>query len=622
MTAPAPARQPFLNQRVVLLAAPTQLWCAPDGDLGDSPIDGVYFADWRLISQGRLRIAGEPLEAAGSSVDTDTLRSWGLARGLDDRTPDPRVVVERTHTVADGRVTQQLRLRNGLADALDFPVLLEHEVGFAQLQTIKAGTPVQHEVELSLTGDGVLATDGTRTLRITADQGEFRLDGPRIRLHACPRVASGATTTLTMTLEFSDRSAVVTAGSTGIAELPPTGNPSLDRWARRAVADCRALLLDAGQGAFVAAGAPWFLTLFGRDSLTAARLLLPLAPDLARTTLRTLAVRQGRQHHPQTEEQPGRILHELRSEPLELPGEGVRLPPVYYGTIDATGLWVILLHDAWRAGLTPAEVAEFRPALEAALGWLRDHACPDDSGFLKYIDATGHGLANQGWKDSGDSIRFHDGRIAEGPIALAEVQAQAVLAAENGAALLELLGADGAPWRAWAAGLRARFREAFWVERDGVRFPAIALDGSGRAVDSMTSNMGQLIGTTLLDAAEERAVADLLLAPGLLSGFGVRTMASDEGGYWPLSYHCGSVWTHDTAVVIEGMLRAGLDRHARVLAEQLVAAADSFDSRMPELFAGFSRDEAPTPVAYPASCRIQGWAAAAVVPVHRALSGS
>ncbi|MGC3955050.1 MAG: hypothetical protein QM804_12540 [Propionicimonas sp.] len=175
-------------------------------------------------------------------------------------------------------------------------------------------------------------------------------------------------------------------------------------------------------------------------------------------------------------------------------------------------------------------------------------------------------------------------------------------------------------WREWAAALRRRFRAAFWVERDGVRFPAIALDGDGVPVDSLTSNIGQLIGTTLLSPEEEATLAQLLLEPRFASGFGLRTLASDEAAYWPLSYHCGSVWVHDTAIAIEGMLRAGLVEPARELARQLVRAADAFGSRMPELFAGFSDTESSHPVSYPASCRPQGWAAAAVVPVHRALT--
>ena len=433
--------------------------------------------------------------------------------------------------------------------------------------------------------------------------------------------AAGETVEAVLELAITDPTTVVGPAAERVLDpLPPSGDAALDRWAVRAVDDLRALLLDAGQGPFAAAGAPWFLTLFGRDTLITARLLLPLSLDLAVGTLRTLAARQGAVSDPGSAEQPGKILHELRQATFAMPGEGIVLPPVYYGTIDATPLWIVLLHEAWRAGLPLETVRELRPALEGALGWMRDHGSPDGSGFLKYIDRTGTGLANQGWKDSGDSVRFADGTIAEEPIALCEVQAQACQAAGAGAELLEALGHDGGEWRAWAEAMRARFRAAFWVERGGDRYPAIALDGAGTPVDAKTSNMGQLIGTTLLTAEEEAHIARLLVDERFASGWGLRTMASDEGGYWPLSYHCGSVWPHDTGVVIEGLLRAGLLEEARELAAQLVRAADAFGGRMPELFAGMSAAEFASPVAYPASCRPQAWSAAAVVPVHRALA--
>ncbi|WP_226996880.1 amylo-alpha-1,6-glucosidase [Tessaracoccus aquimaris] len=505
--------------------------------------------------------------------------------------------------------------------AVEAPVELALEVEFVELQTIKAGQPVPVAVRFAEEAGAVTATDGLRTVRIAATGAALRLDGRRVVAEAAFEIDPHASAELSVAIDLRDPEAVVTTGVAAISDLAPSADASLDRWARQAIADCRALLLDAGEGAFTAAGAPWFFTLFGRDSLITARFLLPLSLDLAHTTLLTLAARQGTEIDPETAEQPGKILHELRAGQLEMPGEQISLPPIYYGTIDATGLWIILLHDAWRAGLSDDAVRGLLPALDAALGWLRDHGCPDESGFLKYIDGTGHGLANQGWKDSGDSVRFHDGSVAVGPIALSEVQAQACLAAENGADLLEAFGGDPEPWREWAEGMRRRFRAAFWVERDGVSFPAIALDGEGRPVDSKTSNIGQLIGTTLLSAEEERAMADLLVGPRFASGFGLRTMADDEAGYWPLSYHCGSVWVHDTAVAIEGMLRAGLTDHARDLARQLVRTADAYDSRVPELFGGQGLDEVSRPVAYPASCRPQAWAAASVVPVHRALVG-
>ncbi len=341
--------------------------------------------------------------------------------------------------------------------------------------------------------------------------------------------------------------------------------------------------------------------------------MLAVDPEVAVGTLRTLARLQGRRTDPESAEQPGKIIHELRRGSYEF--ADISLPPRYYGTVDATGLFVCLLHDAWRAGLDEATVRELLPALQGALSWITDLGDADGDGFCAYLDPTGHGLSNQGWKDSSDSVRFADGSIAEGPIALCEVQGYNHEAAVGGAALLEAFGEPGADrLRGWAAELADRFRNRFWCERDGRRFPALALDGHGRRVDSLTSNIGHLVGTGLLDAAEERLVAELVSGPELDSGFGLRTLAADEAAYSPLSYHCGSVWPHDTAVVIGRLVRSGLGSYARGLAEGLARAAVAFDGRLPELWSGEGR-----PVPYPTACRPQAWSAAAVVPVLVAL---
>lgn len=618
-------RQPLLHDALVVLEAPTQAWSDADGEMGGAPIHGVFHGDWRYVRGIAMRIAGEPVEATGTARAAGRAVFHGIARAIDDETPDPRVLVERERLVMAGRLAESVRVRNGLDATVTAAVELVIDVSIAELSTIKAGMPAPGALSWRDDARGFEASDAERTVRIDAPGAEVSRDGDRVtarwRIDVAPRSLEG----VGLALALHDPTTVVgPASQRTLGALPGSGDAALDRWSARAADDLRALLLDAGEGPFVAAGAPWFMTLFGRDSLIAARMLLPLSLDLAEGTLRTLAARQGSADDPATAEEPGKILHELRQSTFTMPGEGIALPPVYYGTVDATPLWIVLLHEAWRSGLPLDAVRELRPALEGALGWLRDHGSPDGSGFLRYIDRSGTGLANQGWKDSGDSVRFRDGRIAEGPIALCEVQAQACQAAAGGAALLDALGdSEGAiAWRAWAERMRERFRAAFWVERGGERYPAIALDGTGEPVDAKTSNMGQLLGTTLLSADEEAQIARLLVDPRFASGWGLRTMASDEGGYWPLSYHCGSVWPHDTGIVIEGMLRAGLRSEARTLAAQLLRAADAFDGRLPELFAGFSAEQASTPVAYPASCRPQAWSAAAVVPVHAALTAA
>lgn len=234
---------------------------------------------------------------------------------------------------------------------------------------------------------------------------------------------------------------------------------------------------------------------------------------LAAGTLRTLARRQGRNVVPSTEEQPGKILHEVRAETQEI-DDGTRLPAQYYGTIDATPLWICLLHDAWRWGMPSTEVAALLPHLEAALNWLVEYGDPDGDGLLEYIDSTGTGLANQGWKDSGDSVRFRDGSLATAPIALCEVQAYAYEAAVAGAELLDAFDRPGADrYRAWATRLQEAFRRTFWVSDQHGPYVAIALDADKRPVDAVTSGMGHLLGTGLLNPEEEATLAERLLSP-------------------------------------------------------------------------------------------------------------
>jgi glycogen debranching enzyme len=274
-----------------------------------------------------------------------------------------------------------------------------------------------------------------------------------------------------------------------------------------------------------------------------------------------------------------------------------------------------------------AEVEALLPHLERALAWMRDHGDADGDGLLEYIDRSGRGLANQGWKDSGDSVQWHDGRLARGPIALCEVQAYAYEAALGGAAVLDALGEPGEaePWRLWAARLRAAFHERFWVT-DPARvgelgpYPAIALDADKQPVDSVTSNLGHLLGTGLLDAEQAALVARRLGSPALDSGFGLRTLSTEAAGFWPFSYHGGSVWAHDTAIAIQGLVREGHRDVAASLAEGLLRVAAAVDYRMPELHGGDGLAVTGRPVPYPASCRPQAWSAAAAIAVLGALA--
>ncbi|MFF5293331.1 glycogen debranching N-terminal domain-containing protein [Paractinoplanes globisporus] len=590
--------QPLLHDLVPTIAAPTTALSGADGQIRPAGVQGVFHADRRVLSAAVLRLDDREAEPIGwAPAGPGATRFVSVARWLGDEIADPTVRVVRTRRVRPGAVEEEIEVASTATVPVTTTVTVETASDFAPIEAVRSGRAASSDP-----GNVIVRVDPFRTWEVT--------------------LAPGQSTTLHWSATVDDPDAVMLPGPRGSFAVP--GVTARDRRLERLVAqsldDLAALRLttaiDDGD-TFLGAGVPWYLTLFGRDSIWAARMMLPLGTDLALGTLRVLARRQGAKVDPETGEAPGKIMHELRRSDVSL---GYRLPATYYGTIDATLLWISLLHDAWRWGLDSAAVEALLPHLEAALGWLAEHADPDGDGFLEYLDLTGRGLANQGWKDSGDAVRFHDGRQAEPPIALAEVQGYAYRAALDGAALLDAFGRTGGDhWRAWASSLADRFRNAFWVA-DG-RYPALALDRDKRPVDSLTSNAGHLLGTGLLTVAEESRVAAALAGPAMSGGYGLRTMSSADAGFAPLSYHCGSVWTHDTAIVVAGLARGGYAAEALTLIDGLLTAAETFGFRLPELHGGDARAEFSRPVPYPAACHPQAWSSAASVLILQAWLG-
>jgi len=630
--AATPHLQPLLGREIVVLRAPAQAWSADDGSM-TAGVHGFYLGDVRLVAESSTTVDGLRAEhIATVPVDASTVRFESLLRAVDDRGADPGVRMTVVRTVSSGGAAERVTVTSRLDRPLSLVLEIALRPDASALELIKSGRegdrPEGVTVADDATGASWVAGGVSVDLVSTGRGGAVRRSDESVVLRWPLEISPRSAVEVGFDLRAVDPAAVV-AGVPGEAVWAPFDpaprDDRLARWLDRARSDLSALRLttpDSPDDVFYAAGAPWFFTLFGRDSLWAARFTLPVDLGIAAGTLRVLARLQGTESVPDTAEQPGKIMHELRQQTLTIPDEGVSLPPLYYGTVDATPLWVCLLHDAWRRGLDEAEVEALLPNLEAALAWMRDFGDSDGDGLLEYVDETGHGLANQGWKDSGDSVQWRDGSLAEGPIALCEVQAYAYEAAVHGADLLDRFGRDGGDgWRRWAAALRERFRASFWVSDADGDFPAIALDAAKRPVDTVTSNLGHLLGTGLLDEAEEARVAARLVSPELASGFGLRTLSSDSDGFWPLSYHGGSVWTHDTAIAVSGLARAGFAAEAQQLADGLLAAAPAFDYRMPELHSGDSARDVPAPVPYPASCRPQAWSAAAAVAVWAATHG-
>lgn len=622
--------QPLLHDSVVVLTAPSQAWSTADGTVDGHGIHGFYHSDVRVLDGIELTVGGRRTEhIATATPDAATAVFTSLARAIDDASADPRVRIDRRREVRAGRITETIVLRNALGTAIRTQVGIALRADFTPMQSVKAGlTGSEHPVRAVAGPDGVTFTSGAVTATLTASDAGVTVGDADATLSWSVEVAAHSSATLVWQLEVDDPSAVVAGAAPSPAwkaVSASTGDSRLAAWLQQALGDLQGLRMSTTQrpdDVFLAAGAPWFFTLFGRDSIWAARMLLPLGTDIAASTLRILAALQGTKVVNETAEQPGKIMHELRPAALTIPGEGVVLPPLYYGTVDATALWVVLLHDAWKWGMPASEVEAMLPNLEAALAWMRDYGDSDGDGFLEYVDTTGHGLANQGWKDSGDSIQWRDGTLADGPIALCEVQAYAYEAAVGGAALLEAFGRPGADeWRAWAAGMKERFAASFWIADPAGPYPAIALDASKRKVDTVTSNLGHLLGTGILDDEHAALVAQRLVSPQLDSGYGLRTMSSDSAGFWPLSYHGGSVWAHDTAIAITGLARDGFGAEAEQLADGLLRAAEGFHYRMPELHSGDSTSDTASPIPYPAACRPQAWSAAAAVAVLTARLG-
>lgn len=626
-----PPLQPLLHEELVVLRAPTQAWSDRTGQMQSAAIHGIYFSDVRVVRGLRIRVGDRSAEHLATSGSTaDHVRIDSLLRDLDSSTPDPGVRLLLDRSVNSAGVSDQLTLRNRHEQPLATTVVVELDLDASSMDDVKMGeAPASHQpVTLDRDSSQARARWGQSSVTTAVSSSDFTIESTAsgIRLSADVEVPGHGEFALAWRLDARDSIAVVRGDDRPVPWSVPqveSGDQRLSRWIARALTDLDALRMTTvanPESSFLAAGAPWFFTLFGRDAIWSARFMLPLGTSLAGDTLRLLAALQGTTDVPETAEEPGKIMHELRRESLEI-GDGVILPPLYFGTVDATALWVCLLHDAWRWGLAEEEVRELLPALEAALSWMRDFGDADGDGLLEYVDKSGHGLANQGWKDSGDSVQWRDGTLAEGPIALCEVQAYAYEAAMHGADLLDHFGRPGADdWRAWAGHLRSAFHDQFWITDpetcgDLGPYPAIALDARKNRVDTVTSNLGHLLGTGLLDDDQSALVATRLGSPELNSGFGLRTMSTDSSGYWPLSYHGGSVWTHDTAIAILGLARDGHDDVAVSLAQGLLRAAEGFEYRLPELHSGDDAADTASPVPYPAACRPQAWSAAASVAV-------
>ncbi|MEV0343118.1 glycogen debranching N-terminal domain-containing protein [Nocardia sp. NPDC050713] len=613
-------------------------FCLSESGGGIEPrrAQGLFVRDTRVLSRWRLTVDGQapqPLSVQYADPYSATL----LARTAPPpgRADSTALVIVGRH-VGDG-MREDLTVRNLSGEPIDCAIALEVDADFADLFEVKEGrVGAGPDTEDRVDDGGLEIAAPALGVAVAVRAVDATFDGRRLRW-SVRLPARGSWSTCVQYQPLLGSAAVTPRHMCGssIAHSAParrlrawyensprvrTGDPTLAAVLRRAVADLGALRIfdpASPERAVVAAGAPWFMALFGRDSLLTSWMVLPVDRRLAIGTLQSLAGLQGVREHTATEEQPGRIPHEIRfgRAATKLLG-GDR---VYYGTVDATPLFVMVLGELHRWGLDAATRDELLPHADRAIEWIQRYGDADGDGFVEYRREADHGLDNQGWKDSWDGINFADGTLPEPPIALAEVQGYVYAAYLARAELAADLGDrdTAARLRAAAARLKAEFNAKFWLPERG--WYAVGLDRDKRPIDALTSNIGHCLWTGIVDEDKAALVADRLLAPDMFTGWGIRTLSSDMGAYNPVSYHNGSVWPHDNAVCAAGLMRYGLTEHATRVIDAVLDASVRFGYRLPELFCGFDRAEFDAPVPYPTSCSPQAWAAAAPLLFLRSL---
>ncbi|HKT48641.1 MAG TPA: glycogen debranching N-terminal domain-containing protein [Candidatus Acidoferrales bacterium] len=617
------------------------------GDVDSSPEEahGLFHGDTRFLSRWVLTVDGQKPNSLSVDDVNYFASQFFLVPGTGAVYIDSPISILRQRAVGGG-FHEDLKLMNHTEQPRDIDVRVEAGADFADLFQVKDALSGRkgefyHRIEPNRLVLGYKRDRFVRETWITTSApGEIDEKGFHFRVHLGGHG------------EWSTSLDVSTAldGSHGITQKPkykdahdvatPNGGVNLRDWMagapqlrsswsdlprsyERAAIDLAALrffpALAPGQ-ALPAAGLPWFMALFGRDSLITSFQALPFFPDLAATALRVLGARQGVVRDDFRDEEPGRILHEARRGEMTAFEERPHSP--YFGTSDATPLFLILLDEYERWSGNKDLVKSLESNARAALEWIDKYGDRDHDGYIEYERRNPTGLENQCWKDSGDSIRFPDGSKAKPPIATCEIQGYVYDAKRRVARLARELWNDSetaARLESEAAELKRRFNRDFWVPRGD--FFALALDRDKRQVDSLTSNIGHLLWSGIVEQDKAPAIARHLLSDDLFSGWGVRTMAAREGGYNPIGYHIGTVWPFDNSIIAAGLRRYGFRVEAAQIAFANLEAARYFDYRLPEAFAGYSREQTQFPVEYPTACSPQAWSAGAPLLFIRAMLG-
>jgi glycogen debranching enzyme len=618
------------------------------GDVRAGSTGGLVHEDTRFLSRWELSLGGGRLSLLKSSTVDYNTASFFLANPDLPDLPANSLAVRRMRLVGGGAL-EHLALFNTVPESIAVELRLACGADFADLFEVRdsvrdrSANIAFHSSGRSLRFryrvPGFLAETTIQVERSeVVEAATKRVLGP-----APPRIEGSG---IVWEVELPRRSALMAlvrvgvrvnevsfepeAKSFDVPQLPGDGSvtgwleriPTFDSSSnllnnvfRQSVVDLAALRISGDllgeHYVLPAAGLPWFMTLFGRDTLITSLQTLWLGAGLARGALHLLGALQGTHMDDFRDEEPGKIMHEVRSGELTLLGEKPHSP--YYGTADATPLWLILLSEYWRFTGEDAFVRARWHNVLAALAWIDRYGDPDGDGYVEYATRSSQGLGNQCWKDSWDGVQFADGTIPHLPIAAAEIQGYVYDAKLRIAELARQLALGDELVRrleSEAALLRARFNQDFWSEERG-GFYVVGLDGDKRPIDSLTSNIGHLLWSGIVPDERARLVADHLLSDRLFSGWGVRTLSSDDRGYNPIGYHVGTIWPHDNSILALGLARTGFRDAANRIALAQLEAASFTGHRLPEAFAGFERSISRFPVPYPTACSPQAWATGA-----------
>jgi glycogen debranching enzyme len=607
------------------------------GDIRTSHLTplGFFHRDMRHLSRWQLRLNGRPLDVLSTSNPEYDEAMFFLAESVETPDETPPMSLVRRREVATGMI-EELSLHNHAFQPISFELSVLFDADFADIHQVKAkrdkhGTVYRRREgdritlgylredfcrETHIQAEGAYLTEQSLTFRGEVGAGEVWSAQIDVRVGTGSRARPRNVHTPQMPRTLDQ----------WLAEAPrvETDWYDLRRIYQRSLVDLAALRFysTAGDGASLpAAGLPWFMALFGRDSLITSYQALPFLPELARTTLRALASLQATTWDDYRDAEPGKILHELRQGELAQFNEQPHSP--YYGSADSTPLFLILLEEYERWTADQAIVRELEPAARAALDWMDRYGDMDGDGYLEYYSRNAtSGLVNQCWKDSWNSVSHPDGRLASLPRATCELQGYAYDARRRTARLAREIWGDtdlADRLEKTADALRVKFNQDFWLPDEG--FYALALDGNKQPVKTLTSNIGHLLWSGIVPPERVEQFGTLLCGEKMFSGWGVRTVAVGQVLYNPIEYHNGTVWPHDTAIAAAGLARYGRRDEATRLAMAMLEAGRHVDFRLPEAFAGYPRAATLVPVRYPTACSPQAWATGAPLLLLRVLLG-